>query len=99
MGVAGTYDVTVKTPMGNQQGTLTVTPDGDAFSGELVSPMGRSAITGGTVSGDRLTWQMGITSPMPLTLDCEATITGDTLSGSVKAGVFGSMALEGVRNG
>jgi len=97
MGVAGTYEVSVKTPMGEQKGRLTVVPDGDTFSGQLSGALGQVAITGGRVSGDSLSWQMGITTPMPLSLDCEATVSGDRLSGTVKAGVFGSMALEGVR--
>ena len=97
MAVAGSYDVSVKTPMGEQKGTLTVVPDGDSFSGELAGTMGTAAITGGKVSGDTLSWKMGISVPMPLSLDCEATITGDTLTGKVSAGAFGSMPLEGKR--
>ena len=99
MGVAGTYDVTVKTPLGPQQGTLTIVPDGDSFSGNLAGALGQVPITGGRIAGDKLTWQMGITTPMPLALDCEATVTGDALSGNVSAGAFGSMALNGVRRG
>lgn len=99
MGVAGTYDVSVKTPMGEQKGTLTVIPDGDGFSGELASPMGQAAITGGTIAGDTLRWKMQISVPMSLALDCEATVSGDVISGRVKAGVFGSMPLEGTRAG
>lgn len=97
MGVAGTYEVSVKTPMGEQKGRLTVVPAGETFSGELTGALGQVAITGGRVSGDSLSWQMGITTPMSLSLDCEATVNGDRLSGTVKAGVFGSMALEGTR--
>ena len=99
MAVAGTYDVSVKTPMGEQKGTFTVVPEGDRFSGELASPMGRAEIKDGKVSGNRLTWKMNISLPMPLNLDCEASVSGDRLSGTVKAGVFGSMPLEGVRAG
>jgi len=98
MGVAGTYDIAVKTPMGDQKGTLTVVPEGDGWSGHLAGALGQVPITGGRIAGDTLTWQMGITTPMNLSLDCEATVTGDTLSGNVKAGVFGSMPLEGTRS-
>jgi len=99
MAVAGTYDVTVKTPLGDQKGQLTVVPEGDGWSGQLSGALGQVPITGGRVAGDTLTWQMSITTPMPLSLDCEATVSGDRLSGTVKAGAFGSMALEGVRQG
>ena len=98
MSVAGTYNCTVKTPMGDQKATFTVNPDGASFSGNLKSDMmGSMDIEGGTVSGNTLTWQMKMTVPMPMDLDCEATIEGDNLTGSVKAGMFGSMALSGTR--
>lgn len=97
MGVAGTYAVVVKTPMGDQKGSLTVVPDGDSFSGKLSGALGEVPISGGRVSGDTISWQMGISVPMPLSLDCEATISGDSLSGSVKAGAFGSLPIEGTR--
>lgn len=98
MPVAGTYTVTIQTPMGAQQGTLTVEPHGDRFTGSVSNPMmGKMEITDGTVSGDTLAWTMAMTSPMPMSLDAEATVNGDAITGSVKAGVFGALALSGVR--
>ena len=38
---------------------------------------------------------MQMTVPMPMTLDCEATIEGGTLAGNVNAGAFGAMPLTG----
>jgi len=32
-----------------------------------------------------------------MTLDCEATIDGDTLTGNVNAGAFGAMPVSGTR--
>jgi hypothetical protein len=40
---------------------------------------------------------MDMKVPMPMTLDCEATVDGDTITGNVKAGAFGSMAMSGTR--
>jgi len=98
MSVAGTYDVVIKTPMGDQKGKLTVTPNGDSFSGVVASDMmGSMDIAGGKVSGDTITWTMDMKVPMPMTLEGEATVAGDAISGSVKAGAFGSMALSGKR--
>ncbi len=42
---------------------------------------------------------MNMTVPMPMTLDCEATVDGDQLTGNVNAGAFGSMAMTGERQG
>ena len=99
MSVAGTYEVNVKSPMGDQSGTFTVIVDGDSFSGALNGGMGSMDVSGGAVSGNTLTWSMDMKVPMPMTLDCTATIDGDVLTGDVKAGVFGSMPLTGKRVG
>lgn len=98
MSVAGTYDVTIKTPMGDQKGKLTVNPSGDSFIGTVTSDMmGAMEIAGGKVSGNTITWTMDMKVPMPMTLEGEATVDGNAISGSVKAGAFGSMALSGTR--
>ena len=39
MAVAGTYDVVVKSPMGDQKSTLTINPDGDSFTGQMAGGM------------------------------------------------------------
>ncbi len=100
MAVAGTYDITIKTPMGDQKGTLTVNPSGEGFTGSVTSAMmGAMDIAGGKVAGDTITWTMDMKVPMPMTLEGEATVAGDAITGSVKAGAFGSMALSGTRAG
>lgn len=97
MTVAGTYNCVTKTPMGEQQSTFTVTVDGDSFTGQNVGAMGTMDVIDGKVAGNRLTWKMDMKVPMPMTLECEATVDGDALTGSVKAGAFGSMAMSGTR--
>jgi hypothetical protein len=97
MSVAGTYEVVTKTPMGDQKSTLTVAVSGDSFSGSNVGPMGALDITDGKVAGDTITWSSKITTPMPMTLDCKATVDGDAISGTVTAGMFGSFPLNGSR--
>ncbi|MFC3173153.1 hypothetical protein ACFOD9_02690 [Novosphingobium bradum] len=99
MSVAGTYEVTIKTPIGPQTGTMTVVPDGSTFTGQFTSPMGDASIEDGAVAGDTLTWKVSLTKPMPIALTCTATVSGDAIQGSVNAGAFGSMALEGTRKG
>ena len=97
MSVSGTYDVTTKTPMGDQAGTFTVNANGDTFEGTMVGGTGAMTVHGGQVDGNKITWKMDMKVPMPMTLDCEATIDGDTLTGGVKAGPFGTMPLSGTR--
>ncbi|KUO49517.1 MAG: hypothetical protein APF78_11925 [Sphingomonadales bacterium BRH_c3] len=98
MSVAGTYNTTVKSPMGDQSGTLTVNDNGDGtFSGNMAGAMGSMDIENGTVDGNTISWKMQMVVPMPMTLDCTATIDGDALTGSVNAGAFGAMPLTGTR--
>jgi hypothetical protein len=99
MSVAGTYDVVTKTPMGDQSGKFTVNVTGDTFTGAVTGPLGSMDVKDGKVDGNKLTWKMDMKVPMPMTLDAEATVDGDAINGSVKAGVFGSMALSGTRAG
>ena len=97
MSVAGTYDCVTKTPMGDQKSKFTVNPDGDTFTGQQAGAMGSMDVVDGKIDGNKLTWKMDMKVPMPMTLDCDATVDGDAITGNVKAGAFGSMALTGQR--
>ncbi len=99
--LGGTYDFAVDTPMGQQKGTMTVVPDaaGTGFDGSLNGMLGEMEIKGGTISGNTLTWQMKMSIPLPMTLDCEATVDGDDVTGTIDAGMMGKMALTGKRQG
>ncbi len=99
MAVAGTYDCTIKSPMGDQKSAFTVNAEGDSFTGQMAGGMGSMDVNDGKVAGDTLTWKMNMTVPMPMTLDCEATVDGDSLTGTVKAGAFGAFPLTGTRTG
>ncbi len=97
MSVEGAYDCVTKSPMGDQQSVLTVNVDGDTFTGTNAGAMGALDIEDGKVDGNTLTWKMQMKVPMPMELNCEATVDGDTISGTINAGAFGSMAMTGVR--
>src|SRR3546814_3404442 len=62
---------------------------GTTFTGSNTGSLGSADITDGTVDDNKLAWKMNMTVPMPMTLDCEATIDGDALAGTVGAGAFG----------
>lgn len=96
-GVDGTWDIVVKSPLGDQKAVLTVKSDGGTFTGHNAGAMGAVDITDGTVDGNTLHWTMNISVPMPLTLDCTATIDGDSIAGTVGIGAFGTFPLTGAR--
>ena len=99
MSVAGSYDCVTKTPMGDQKSVLTVNVDGDSWTGTNAGAQGTLDVYEGKVDGNTITWKMDMKVPMPMTLEGTATVTGDVIEGSVKAGMFGSMPMSGTRQG
>ena len=97
MSVTGTYAIVTKTPLGDQRGTFAIAVDGETFTGKISAEAGTMDVAGGRVIGNRLTWRMELAAPIPITLDCEATVEGDAITGWASAGVFGRFAMNGVR--
>ena len=96
-GVDGSYECVTKSPMGDQKSVFTVKSDGDSFTGQNAGAMGSLDVENGKVDGNKLTWTMNMKVPMPMTLDCSATIDGDSFNGTVGAGAFGSFPMTGTR--
>lgn len=97
MSADGTWNTTMNTPMGAQNGTMELTTDGATLSGKLSGPQGDIELEEGAVDGDSLTWKASITSPMAMTLEFSATVDGDEMSGDVKLGAFGNATFSGTR--
>jgi hypothetical protein len=96
--VAGKWDCVVKSPLGEQKSVLTVVDNGDGtWSGDNTGAMGGLTCNDGKVNGNTLTWTMDMVVPMPMKLECDATIDGDALTGGVKAGPFGTSPMSGTR--
>ena len=71
--------------------------NGSALTGTQQAAQGSGPLENGKVEGNNVSWSAKISSPMPLTLDFTGTVEGDKLSGSVKAGSFGSFPFTGNR--
>jgi hypothetical protein len=99
MAIEGNYDCVTKSPMGDQKSMLKLSTDGATLTGVNAGMMGSLDVEEGTVDGNTIRWKMNMKVPMPMTLNCEATIDGDTLTGTVDAGAFGKMAMTGTRVG
>jgi hypothetical protein len=100
MSAAGTWNLTIDSPMGKQRATMNLiqNPDGswhgkahDLNSGE------ESACTNVEVKGEKVGWQQQITKPMKLKLTYNLTLDGDRLTGKVKAGLFPASNVVGER--
>ena len=92
----GNWKITINTPMGAQEVNASITTSGDTFTGKTSGRMGDSDVSG-KVSGDTLTWSADVTKPMPVTLQFNVKVDGDSMAGTVKLGAFGNAPLSGVR--
>ena len=97
MSADGSWKCTINSPMGAQEATLTLVTDGGSLSGTMAGAQGTQEFSGGKVDGDNLEWEVQMTSPMPMTLEINATVDGDSISGNVKLGAFGDASFEGTR--
>lgn len=97
MSFAGTWNVVMKTPMGDRQVVMVLAQDGDKLSGTMEADGNTIDIQEGKLAGDRGTWKADLTQPMPITLEFDVGVEGDALDGTVKLGMFGSSAVSGTR--
>jgi len=97
MAVDGKWEITINSPMGAQKAALDLKNEGGALTGTQTAQGSSQALANGKVDGDNLSWSANITSPMPMTLEFTGKVEGDKLSGSVKAGAFGSFPFSGGR--
>jgi hypothetical protein len=93
----GVWDCTMKTPVGDQKTVLTIKTDGNTFTGTSAGTQGTAEIHDGKIDGDAISWTMEVKSPFPMKLEGKLTLAGDTLTGAIKAGSFGSFATTGTR--
>jgi hypothetical protein len=95
MAVDGKWEIVINSPMGAQKATLDLATDGANLSGTQSAAQGSGPLENGKVDGSKVSWSAKITSPMPMTLEFAGNVEGDKLSGSVKAGAFGSFPFNG----
>lgn len=97
----GTWALTMRTPIGSINATLTFTDTGGILTGV-------AAGTGETVplhdlrttaspTGETVTWRQSITKPMRLNLDFEVLVTGDSMQGHSRAGRLPRSTVTGTR--
>jgi len=84
-------------PWARKKAQLDIASNGGALTGTQTAQQGSGPLENGKVDGNAVSWSAKITTPIPLTLDFNGTVDGDKLSGSVKAGSFGSFPFTGSR--
>ena len=97
MAVDGKWDIVINSPLGAQKASLDFKTDGSSLSGTQQAAQGSGPLENGKVDGNTLTWGSKLTQPFPIDLEFTVTVDGDAMTGSVKAGAFGSSPLKGER--
>lgn len=98
MAIDGIWTIVMKTPIGEQKSTLTLAVSGQTLQGTMASDtMGSMALREGTADGNTASWKADITQPMAMTLEFQATVDGDAISGNAKLGMFGNAPFAGTR--
>jgi len=97
MAVDGNWNITMSTPMGDRDATLSLKSSGDTLTGTQAAEGNSTEIFDGTVKGDAVSWKVSITNPMPLTLEFTGKVSGDSISGEMGIGPMGSFPFTGNR--
>jgi hypothetical protein len=96
-GFAGSWDITIDTPIGRITPIFVITEEDGAVHGVAHSEEGAIDFYDVLAEGDRLTWKQDVTKPMKLSLKFDVTVDGDTMVGTSKAGIFPASKVNGVR--
>ena len=97
MAVDGNWNLTMSTPMGERNATLSLKSSGNALTGTQGAEGNTAEIFDGSVNGDDLAWKVSISNPMPLTLAFTGKVAGDSMSGEMGIGMMGSFPFTGKR--
>jgi hypothetical protein len=89
--VAGIWVMTMQTPQGEMTMDATFTQEKEAIKVSMMSPMGTEMKGEGTIKEQELQWTMAISTPNgEFNLGFKAKLDGDTMTGEVQMGDFGT---------
>ena len=98
MAIDGTWDLKLQTPMGERPVVVRLASDGTTLTGAMVGQAGETPLLDGSVDGDKATWSVMFTGAMgEMKLDFAGTVDGDSVSGTVQFGAFGSGTFSGAK--
>ncbi len=94
----GDWHITIDSPVGKQQVLVSLTAAGDELTGTLTNLANdmRTDLFDGHVDGAELRWKVKM-QQLKMTLTFTMSMADDTMTGKVKAGIFGHFAASGER--
>ena len=93
----GKWAMTSQTPMGPQEGVLTLSSNGNDVTGTMHGPQGEIEIDEGKLDGATVSWVVHAQVPIPMDVAFTATIAGDEITGEAQLGAMGTMTIAGTR--
>ncbi|MER8029316.1 hypothetical protein ABTZ78_10175 [Streptomyces bauhiniae] len=97
MSVAGTWHLSVSTPVGRIKAVVDLHERDGLLTGVARGADEEVPLHDVTLDGDRLTWKQAVTQPLRLNLAFDVTVDGDTLRGTSRAGRLPSSKVTGER--
>lgn len=98
MAIDGMWNLKLQTPMGERPVTVRLAAAGAVLTGALVGAAGESPLTDGSLDGAKVAWSTMFTGAMgEMKLDFAGTVDGDSVSGTVQFGAFGSGTFSGAK--
>jgi hypothetical protein len=92
--VGGTWDVTVSTPQGANDATMTLTQSGASFTGQMTSQMGTTAVENGQVTGRSVSWNITLTmGGQSVSITFRGEAEGNRIRGSADVPGMGSASF------
>ena len=81
--VAGDWNMSMMTPMGESTCTLSFDQDGETVTVKMTDPMGAPIEAKGTVAGNEVSWSAVSQTPMgKMTFEYKGTVEGDGIKGT-----------------
>ncbi len=97
MTIDGTYKLILKTPVGEQEGRLSLRTDGTVLSGSIENAKGKVLFDDGIAEGNAVSFQARIPTPIgKLKAHVTGKVAGDHFSGIAKL-PLGAAEIEGDR--
>jgi hypothetical protein len=97
MSVEGTWDLSIATPIGTIKAVVDLKSRAGALTGTAHGAGEEVPLRDVILNGGQLTWTQAITRPMRLNLAFAVTVTGDTMTGTSRAGRLPSSKVTGQR--
>ncbi|MEO8262903.1 MAG: hypothetical protein ABI566_10075 [Pseudolysinimonas sp.] len=96
---AGTWNVNVATPFGDQSLAIDLVVDGEKVSGAAKHDAGTFPFEGGTYRDDEVVFEVSLEAPVKIDLKVTIKADGDTIEGEAESGLMPSFKVTGTRAG